>query len=246
LIAPIAAAQKNPPLTTERVLVPVLARSVPGAFGSIWLTEFSLLNNNSTKAQIEYPHECPGQCDPQVSVESGAFRDITNATMPGSGAPGVFLYVPVDVGPLMEYSLRVRDLALQVNSFGTEIPVVREANALSRPFNLLSVPIDDRFRHVLRVYDFTGLPGMVRVEYLSIPGGAVLSQLNLPLFGETGRGANGPSYPAFGHLSKPRDISGVERVRIRVTPLDQTQRLWAFVTVTNNNTQELTVVSPQQ
>jgi hypothetical protein len=247
MLAPIAAAQKNPPAPgMTRILVPTVARSTPGAFGSIWVTEFAVVNSNSAKTFVEYPRVCPADCSFRSDIESGAYRDITDVAKTPSAAPGIFLYVPTAAAPLLEFSLRVRNLAVQSRTWGAEVPVVRESEAFTRPFSLLNVPIDARFRHLLRVYDFAGETGVVRVEYLSIPAGTVLFQANLALFGEAVKGPSGLAYPAYGSLTQPREIASEDRVRMRITPLDASQRLWAFVSFTNNETQEVTNISPQQ
>jgi hypothetical protein len=243
VLAPIAAAQRT---TMVRILAPVLARSTPGAFGSIWVTEFALFNGNSTAVSIEYSRSCPSTCSEQVPIDAGAYRDITDVLNPPSGAPGLFLYVPSTALPLMEFSLRVRNLSVQALTWGAEVPVVREEKAFTRPFSLLNVPIDTHFRHTLRVYDFTGSSGFAKVEYLSIPNNSVLAQQNVPLFGEGVKGVSGLSYPAFGSIPQPPEVAGAERVRVRITPLDSSQRLWAFVSFTNNETQEVTNITPQQ
>ena len=41
------------------------------------------------------------------------------------------------------------------------------------------------------------------------------------------------------------EMQGRDRIRIEVTPLTSGLRLWAFVSVTNNETQHVTVVAPQ-
>src|SRR6266849_2264446 len=169
VLAPIAGAQEaSQSPTMVRVLAPTVARSTPGAFGSVWITEFAVLNGNAMAAAMEYARACPSQCSDQVQIDPGAYRDINDVLNSASGAPGVLVYVPSTSARLMEFSLRVRNLAVQALTFGAEVPVVREENAFTRAFSILNVPIDTRFRHTLRVYDFIGVTGFAKVEYLSI------------------------------------------------------------------------------
>ncbi|MGZ4807789.1 MAG: hypothetical protein ACXVJT_11540 [Thermoanaerobaculia bacterium] len=246
VVAPIAAVHAAPQPPTVRILAPTLTRSTPGAFGSIWVTEFAVVNSNTTATTLEYARSCPSECSAQISIPAGGYKDITDVLNSASAAPGVFLYVPTAAAPLMEFSLRVRNLSVQALTFGAEVPVVREDAAFTRPFSLLNVPIDARFRHLLRIYDFSGQTSTVKVEYLSIPNGSVLAVRMVPVFGESTKGPSGLSYPAFGSAQQPAEIADAERVRIRISPLDSTQKLWAFVSFTNNETQEVTNVSPQQ
>jgi len=247
VLAPIAGAQEaSQSPTMVRILAPTVARSTPGAFGSVWITEFAVLNGNALAAAMEYARACPSQCSDQVQIDPGAYRDINDVLNSASGAPGVLVYVPSTSARLMEFSLRVRNLAVQALTFGAEVPVVREENAFTRAFSLLNVPLDTRFRHTLRVYDFIGVTGFAKVEYLSIPNSTLLAERDVPLFGEAAKGPSGLSYPAFGSLGQPAEVANAERVRIRITPTDSSQRLWAFVSFTNNETQEVTNISPQQ
>src|SRR5260370_32300719 len=52
----------------------------------------------------------------------------------------------------------------------------------------------------------------------------------------------GPS--RAGVTSTLPELQGVDRVRIEITPATDGLRLWAFVSVTNNETQHVTVIAP--
>jgi hypothetical protein len=41
------------------------------------------------------------------------------------------------------------------------------------------------------------------------------------------------------------ELAGSERIRIEIEPLDGRAEYWAYVSVTNNATQHVTIVSPQ-
>jgi hypothetical protein len=41
------------------------------------------------------------------------------------------------------------------------------------------------------------------------------------------------------------ELAGIDRIRVRVSPTTDAQRLWAMISVTNNVTQELTMITPQ-
>jgi hypothetical protein len=58
------------------------------------------------------------------------------------GAEDVFLY------------LRVRDVSRQLSTWGTQVPVVRRADAFFDRLDLVNVPRDAGFRNTLRVYEF--------------------------------------------------------------------------------------------
>ena len=54
-----------------------------------------------------------------------------------------------------------------------------------------------------------------------------------------------PSSIARGGIEAEPALAGVTSMRIEVVPLTPNLRFWAFVSITNNETQEVTIVSPQ-
>jgi hypothetical protein len=55
-----------------------------------------------------------------------------------------------------------------------------------------------------------------------------------------------PAYAEIADLVEAfPQIAAYERLRIRIEPLTPGMRYWAFVTITDNMTQHVTVVSPQ-
>jgi len=55
-----------------------------------------------------------------------------------------------------------------------------------------------------------------------------------------------PMRPGYIQFSSDElgNLAGVERIYYRIAPVDFTSRLWGFVSVTNNVTQEVTVITP--
>lgn len=52
--------------------------------------------------------------------------------------------------------------------------------------------------------------------------------------------------PTIGDLLTAHpELSRIAGVKIELTPVTQGMRIWGFVTVTNNDTQQVTTVSPQ-
>lgn len=87
--------------------------------------------------------------------------------------PGKFIWVLKSEAPALKFNLRVQDLSRQSLTWGTEIPVVREAEFTSGALHLLSVPIHVRFCQTLRIYQAlnTGeVPGEVRVQLFRMNG----------------------------------------------------------------------------
>jgi hypothetical protein len=165
----------------------------------------------------------------------------------GSEVPGRFLLVDTDRRADIKVELRVRDLSRQHSTWGTEIPVIDEAKAAQQTVQLLAVPIDTDFRSLLRVYDFDPAPGHFAVVRVFKPSGGLtsdelLKEISLPL-----RVPRAPDeYPGYAQLS----ISGLAdlpmsgNLRIEVVPTTTGLRFWAFVSVTNNDTQHVTLITP--
>ena len=57
-----------------------------------------------------------------------------------------------------------------------------------------------------------------------------------------------PLYPAFMQIDVTSDVQQLlrqgDRITIQIEPVDTGQRLWAFVSVTSNMTQQVTVLVP--
>src|SRR5258706_6426057 len=88
LVCVSTAAQTTP---SGRVLLPVVATNVAGAFGSQWMTDLVVFNNSANRADIAYALSCPATCGSGITLEAGQILDVTNAlTRPA--VPALFLY----------------------------------------------------------------------------------------------------------------------------------------------------------
>jgi hypothetical protein len=124
--------------------------------------------------------------------------------------------------------------------------MVREDRAFRRPFDLLNVPLQPRFRQMLRIYDFEDRSGgSVRVQYYDMTTGALLKDSLLALFAPRSTDIFTPAYLQSDVFSQLGTLTGVYRIRVRISPTSDTQHLWAMVSVTNNVTQEVTMITPQ-
>jgi IPT/TIG domain len=155
---------------------------------------------------------------------------------------GKLFYVPKGDHSLAA-SLRVWEVTRQGENHGVEIPVVRLEDFDEESIALVSVPTDPKFRLTLRVYGLNRGSNVVNVTW---DGNLV----PLPL--QVSNNAFEPSYavmtdftPAPGHTNPPYvnvlvEVPHPGDVVIPGTPI------WAFITVTNNETQAITTVTPQQ
>jgi hypothetical protein len=230
-------AEAAPSSMFERVLVPVYAFG-PGAFGSNWTTEVTVLNSGFYDLEA-YRRPI------RVKGRSTMILDFG-----GSRAGGVLYFPPRDFSSQMQFGSLVRDTSRQAEDWGTEVTVVRESEFRKGTFSLLNIPVDSRFRQTLRIYDVDSVEGFARLSVYSMSTSALIAEKSIPL-----RSANPckrfqpcasdePAMATIDLLTAFPEAADQDRVRIDIVG-DSSSRLWAFASVTNNQTQHVTVISPQ-
>lgn len=220
------------------LFIPVNADDVLGANGSIWRTELKVHNPTEFTVPLHgafceplLPIVCP-----RVTLAPGETKSIV--LHPGGGESGT-LYVPDGIANALSLSLRVRDVSRQADDWGAEVPIVRSAS-FGYVHRLLDVPTDPRYRVLLRT--FGGWRTTVRVHPLS--GNDVLDELRFE------RDVHGDAL-MVDPITPAVRASGHDRVRVVVElqpgPLDDPPSGgWAFISLTNNHTQHVTIISPQK
>lgn len=242
----------------EKILLPVVAEErLAGAFGSSWVTEIRVLNRGPEVVEVfGIVPRCYFECnDPAVLNPGVTFRP--KIFFAGGGLQGVFLHAPAGFASQLSFGLRFRDLSRQSQTWGTELPAVREATFRADKVSLIDVPLTSGFRQVLRIYelDATERQALVRVRMYRIapdnqePNGTVdplLGESVVPLQFPSPRIPDAhPGYAAVSDLSTIAPLGNATRVRLEIEPVTPGLRLWAFVTVVNNETQHATVITPQ-
>lgn len=214
----------------ERILFPTLTE-ISGANGSLFRTEVAISNPKRWFVEtyneivpfvcIDYP--CGNRMSPGELVKFSG----------GDYPRGVILLTPRDAAPELAFSLRARDVSRQAEGYGTEIPVVRESEMyVSRPIALLGVPVSSGYRAKLRIYSFS--PGYVSVSVQNDTG--VVVELDRTCSGKSC--ASTPWYAEY-------DLPPGTRPRVNIFVDAGIGPAWAFITVTNNNTQQITTITPQ-
>ncbi|HEX8154419.1 MAG TPA: hypothetical protein VF698_14895, partial [Thermoanaerobaculia bacterium] len=218
--------------------LPITTSTTPGAYGSLWSTEIWY---RAESAAAVFPLAI-ADVMPQAktTVPLPVFR------VPPGRPPGQFIYVTRAAADGIRINLRIQDLSRQSQTWGTEIPVVREQEFFDGPITLIHVPTDSRFRQALRIYDAGGEgSGRVMVRIFPSNGQELLGEEELPL------PVDGlPIYsPGYAQIVSVADrfpaVVAASIVRIEITPLTASTRLWAFVSVTNNETQHVTTITAQ-
>jgi hypothetical protein len=231
----------------ERILVPVYSRVlVPGSNGSSWASTLQLFNGNHVPIQswidlFDPDGFCQWLCTGFPPVLPGEewsppmlWRD--------ESVPAVMLYLHRTLAEHVSLEARVRDVSRQDSTWGTEVPVVRMTR-VRRPARLIDVPLTAGFRVMLRVYGLRPDAGSATVRFFNPETNALLHTIPLELT---------PPSHSFPLMTQPRyaqvalleslpELRGVPRVRIEVDGQD----VWALASVTHNESQHVTLVSPQ-
>ena len=228
---------------STRVLVPIVVSGAPGMFNSLWTSELVAFNTSAVPVGLDFSYRCLFECPSFVLGSSdGDILPISSE----SGVPAALIRIPAASVDSMEFALRVRDVSRQSDSWGTEVPVVREDRAFRQPFDLLNVPLQPRFRQTLRIYDFEDRSGgIVRLQFYNLTNGQFLKESQLALLPPRSIDTHTPAYVQADLFGLLGDLAGVDRIRVRISPTSDAQRLWAMISVTNNVTQEVTVVTPR-
>jgi hypothetical protein len=220
-----------------RLLIPI-ASSGPGAFESQWSTDLAIHNASDEIVYPEGPFCNPYILAPCIQYFIGPHTTGHHQLYP-IGQPGAFLYLSRRLADNIDVQLRVQDLSRQSQTWGTAIPVVRDAD-FRGIVRLHAIPTDSRFRDTLRIYGYVN-GGVAKVRILDETTGALIASTEVNLAASQ----DPTSYPPFGQIASLRDafpeVAGHETVGVEV----ESALIWAFVAVTNNETQHVTVIAPQ-
>lgn len=225
----------------ETILFPIFMRPSDGAFGSRFeatarvagrsLGFFPNLYGIDTTCYTFTP-----TIDPLQPVKMGSERQLLTGC---SQSVGRLFYTLK--GNHVAAGLRVRDTSRQGSSHGVEVPVVKWDDFSNNGLAFLGVPADPRFRKMLRVYaigDRDAVPSMTI-------NGKHWTQLRIPpsTLWE-------PGYVEFTDF--PQDLPADSTFELRLVqptvpgqpPSPGIPVIWGFLSVTNNDTQEITIISP--
>jgi len=218
----------------DPVLLPVLDGG-PGALGSSWETEAIV------------------STEPTYNVASVAPPDTTVTTgrrFSGRGFPnGAIFAVPRRESGQTHFALRLRETSRNPDGYGTELPVMREKDFLDPRMALYDVPAGPRFRSKLRIYSLNppeGDDGEVSVHIL-------LSGTNRELGSSLLRWTRPQCtfdfcMPAYAELDLDT-LSSIPAIhaggRFDLALWTNYAKLWGLVSVVDNTTQSVSVVTPR-
>lgn len=245
----------GPDAAYDQVLLPIYVEGVvPGANGTQWAADFWLRNDGSQPVTLA-PWECaPGLVCPPVfplTFTLGGGLTLHNPALlaaNGRSNPSQLLYISDDANVSM--SLRVADISRNALNGGTDLPVIREGDLLRNAAQLFNVPLDaQKFRVLLRIYElaYTNSEFVVRIYPQDDDSGVSVHNVHLTAFTpQTGAFRNEAAYAQLDvtDLLKLRK-AWPAAARIEVQPMKAGSRFWAVVSLTNNQTELVTLVTPQ-
>lgn len=232
-------AQSHP----DNVLVPVLLQeAVPGSRGSLWETEGFVYNDSDSDIALVYGIDFGLGHSLLVPAKTTVTLDLFPPGLPEgeSVVPAYLLGITPERAGDLHFHLRVRDLSRQAATWGTEIPVVKMRDFTTEKIVLLNVPADDRFRRTLRLYHDSP-PGNLLVSFYGHTSGNLLGQ-QIVHAGEINPNTTGPYYGERHDDLFPR---AAEPLRIVIEPIPNIGPFWGFVSITHNETQHVTLITPQ-
>lgn len=146
-------------------------------------------------------------------------------TVVNNNAPsGRLLFVGRDTYDVLSASSRIRDTTRQAQTAGTSVPVVFERDFVDTPLVFANVPPPTNARVTLRVWSLA--PAQIAVSHAD-------TSVTIATAG---------SGLAFGSADITALVGNGGEVLLDVAP--PSAKLWAMISVTNNDTQAVTVVAP--
>ncbi|HWW60782.1 MAG TPA: IPT/TIG domain-containing protein, partial [Thermoanaerobaculia bacterium] len=238
----------------ERALLPIyIDGRTTGVGGTQWQTDFWLRNNGGIGIALA-PWTCPPDLAcPAVfpltrSLQSGeSLHNLPSFNREPAENPGRILYYTK--GAKLATGLRVADVSRQSLNAGTELPVVRNNELVSTTLQLLNVPTGPQFRHMLRIYDLTSSQTAYRVNLHKQVEGTAAGDLVATFELKATPAQNGPfrDQPSYAQAQLNAYFASNigTPLRVEIVPETPDSRFWAFVSITNNDTQLVTLSTPQ-
>jgi len=212
----------------EPMLFPIFTRPVFGAFGSEFRTFARVMSiGEPFIALYGLDQRCLQVFPPLDPTAPTAVSDDIALPADCAVKTGRIFWTRKGDGASLALNLRVADVSREATSHGTEIPVVRANEFSTDGVGLLGIPTDPRFRITLRIYSLDRTDQPVRLVGISFVRDVRLS---------TPADIFEPAYA---------EVSDLPRTATRLLVISPGTRIWAFITVTNNDTQQITTITPQ-
>lgn len=214
------------PAVFEPILFPVSFQG-PGALGSQWVTENFIYS--SGQSFFRDPLPC-ARCTRSPLAGSNPLFNNSNPW-------GHVLYAMRGTADSLTFASRIRDTSRQALTAGTEVPVVREHDFRNQ-LRFLNVPVDSRYRVTLRLWSLGDFPAFIATVD-SIPA----QQQPLIVSNIPGTSMWFGTLDVTSLLTKASN--NPTNLAVTVAPNALTSPpIWGMLSITNNDTQQVTIVSP--
>lgn len=236
-------------------LVPFTSEIVPGANGSRWKGELTFYNASPFVLHITGSFADPRFLSPPGAeyVEVPPGGTLTPDIFSVGGSVGTFIHIPRPLDAAAKKSLRVRDISVNAASWGTKIPIVSEEETESH-VTLIDIPTDSQYRAMLRIYHWSTITALPSRVTIYSPGRATpVATFDLTSFTPESQELRFdmlPFFPSFSQLDllTPEVRASGSTIRVEVDNLGSSSAplppIWAMVSITNNATQQVTLVTP--
>jgi len=241
----------------ESVLLPLTGTtrtSAPGAFGSQWKTSTVVVNDTDSFFTINVPWG-----DPRLLVSPALpqFVDLeprSTSRLDLALTGPVVVRIPRALADHVFFQTRAFDASRAETNFGTRVNSVRETEFLHARTTIADVPTADPFRATLRIYSPDGKPRAFHVTLRTQPEFTATPYRQQPppasttiteLQATTAALLEGYPYSVpVAELLLPS--AGADPVQVVIEPVDDSNApFYALVSVTNNVTQHVTVLTPR-
>jgi hypothetical protein len=239
----------------ETILLPLAFgpdAELRGAYGTLWRGEVWVHNRSSQSVATVTTLGCPVLgCTFEYP---GGYLGLLREPLDSIPDRGILLTPSLGSAPALSFSNRIFETTRHAQPQGIELPVVREEQFLTGTSLLLGIPAGPGVRSALRVYDPRPLAGVitvgraVKVELLDTRGNVVGTTTLTTTF-TLGLNPADPLRPGFAAIldlaSAFPAVNGLDHFHMRLTPLTQGGEYWAMVSVTDNDTQQVLLITPQ-
>jgi len=227
------------------ILVPIVSDvPISGGKGGIWRSQLWLHTDVAMRfvgCGFSLP---PVPCPTHVAGATEQAFDSEKANTVGA----LVYQLPNEVAAQVSLSARLFEDSVQEQPAGVDIPVIREGSFFTGPVRFVGIPQSNSARVALRLYDPRRTGGLnVRVDFF-VPGAAqpirsttlALDYSHITSFGEPGYAAVFDVAAAF------PELNGTDRFDIRITPVPAGSEYFGLVSVTDNQTQQILLITAQE
>lgn len=235
-----------------KLLIPLAPGGpVHGQAGTLWYTDLWARNNAEREILVNQIPDvpCSIDCLPGLYLPPHSEFEI-NVTGFAPVHAG-FLYVEKSGYESIAIEGRIREVSRDPLNVGTELPIVRAEDTASHTISLLKIWLGPRYRQTLRVYEWSlEGPSDVAVRFFAArantPRVEFVARLHPPYRHELSQFLTVPGFVQIdAFATRFPELGGLEEIRIEVEPLTEGSRIWAFVSITDQVTQQFVTVTPQ-